>query len=345
MSEPAASLRAVLLDVDGTLVDSNDAHTRAWVEAMREQGYDVPYEKVRQLVGMGGDNLLPSALGLSKDSPDGHAIDQRQRQIFKESYLPAVRAFPGTRALLQRMLGDGLKLVIATSARPDELDPLLDRAGVADLVQARTSSADADQSKPSPDIVKAALQSSGYSPDQVVMIGDSPYDVQAAGRAGVRVIALRCGGFPDRDLAGAMAIFDDVADLLHSYERSPMAAAEPTATRAARDDERTRPVERPMDADRKLTTDHETIRRWTVERGGLPALVRRVGQPEQGELVLNFPDDGIRDIDDGPVVDISWSDFFQRFEDQGLALVYRDAPATEGDARAYEFVSRSGGGQ
>lgn len=216
--------RGVLLDVDGTLVDSNHAHVDAWMQAFSENGYDVPKEKVRKLIGMGGDNLLPEALGLDKESPEGKKLSERHTGLFKEK-LPGLRAFPGVRPLLERLRDDGLVLVVATSANRDELDPLLEIAGVKDLLDEATSADDAESSKPDPDIIHASLRRLGCPPEETVMLGDTPYDIEAAGKAGVGVIAFRCGGlFGDEELKGALAIYDGPADLLARYEESPLAA-------------------------------------------------------------------------------------------------------------------------
>lgn len=215
-------IRGVILDVDGTLVDSNDAHARAWVEALAEHDIEVEFEKVRTLVGMGGDKLLPEVSGIEEDTPEGERISKRRGEIFKQRYLPTLKAFPSTRELLQRMRDEGLKLVVASSAKEDELNPLLKIAGAADLVEEKTSSDDAENSKPDPDIVKAALDSSGLAADEVLMLGDTPYDIESASGAGVGVIAFRCGGWKDADLSGAVAIYDGPADLLSHYESSPV---------------------------------------------------------------------------------------------------------------------------
>jgi HAD superfamily hydrolase (TIGR01509 family) len=210
----AQRFSGVILDVDGTLVDSNDAHARAWVEALAEAGYGVPFESVRRMIGMGGDHLLPAVAQIESDSPAGKSIERRRGEIFRERYLGEVRAFPRTRELLEELKRRGLKLAVASSAKPDELEPLLERAGAADLVEQTTSSGEADQSKPNPDIIQVALGKLGNHPSNTVMLGDTPYDIEAAGRAGVATIALRCGGWSDADLAGALAIYDDPADLL-----------------------------------------------------------------------------------------------------------------------------------
>lgn len=215
--------RGVILDVDGTLIDSNDAHALAWQEALEAEGFEASFEQIRRLIGMGSDNLLPEVTGLSKDSPTGQRISQRRGEIFKERYLPMLKAFPRVPELLQHMQDKGLELVIASSAKQDELGKLLELAGASGFVEEKTSSDDAEHSKPDPDIVQAALQKMGHAPHEVVMLGDTPYDVQAAQKAGVAIIALRCGGWTDPDLAGAIAIYYDPADLLVHYDTSPLA--------------------------------------------------------------------------------------------------------------------------
>jgi HAD superfamily hydrolase (TIGR01509 family) len=217
-----SDIRGVILDVDGTLIDSNDAHARAWVEALAEFGYAVPYEKVRPLIGMGGDKLMPAVGGPSEESAEGKQITQRRAEIFKQRYLPTLKAFPVTRELLEHMRARGLKRAVASSAKQDELEPLLKLAGADDLIEKKTSSDDADSSKPDPDIVQVALEKLGLPPEQVVMIGDTPFDVEAAGKAGIGTIALRCGGWHDHDLVGALAVYQDPADLLARYDSSPL---------------------------------------------------------------------------------------------------------------------------
>ncbi len=216
------TFHCVILDVDGTLIDSNDAHASSWVDTLREAGYDVPFESVRRLIGKGSDKLLPEVSGVQADSPEGKRLGKRRGEIFKSEYLPKVQAFPETRTLLAHMRDNGLKLVVASSAQKEELQVLLEIAGAADLVQERKSSGDAKESKPDPDIVEAALQSSGFGAPDAVMLGDTPYDIEAAAKCGVATIAVRCGGWDDEGLAGALAIYDDPADLLAHYDASPL---------------------------------------------------------------------------------------------------------------------------
>ncbi|VTR93127.1 had-superfamily subfamily variant 1 : Uncharacterized protein OS=Sorangium cellulosum So0157-2 GN=SCE1572_50600 PE=4 SV=1: HAD_2 [Gemmata massiliana] len=216
-------VRGVLLDIDGTLVESNDAHAHAWVKALAESGKAVAFETVRPLIGMGGDKLLPKVCGLDAESPEGKRISDRRAAIFLSEYLPKLRACRGAEALLHQLKERGLKLAVASSATKDELGPLLKVCGADRVIEAATSSDDADRSKPDPDIVHAALGEIELPPDAVVLLGDTPYDVEAARKAGVRVIALRCGGWNDTDLK-ADAVFDDPADLTRHLDQSPLAS-------------------------------------------------------------------------------------------------------------------------
>ena len=217
-----SNIRGVILDVDGTLVLSNDALAQSWMEAMADFGYYITYEKVRPLIGMGGDKVLPKTIGLQKDSEDGIKISAKRKEIFKKRYLPVLQATPGSRELLEYMRVQGLKLAIASSSEKDELKALLQVAGASDLVQEVTSSSDASRSKPDPDVMQVTLQRIGLPANQVLMLGDTPYDIEAAAKVGVGTIALRCGGWTDPELKGALAIYNDPADLLDHYDTSPL---------------------------------------------------------------------------------------------------------------------------
>lgn len=218
-------VRGVIFDVDGTLIDSNMANARAWVEAMHEQGYDVSVDKVGPLIGMGGDKVLPEVLGIEKDSEQGKKISQRRKAILKDRYMPDLKAFPGALELLQHLHDLGLKLVVATSADQDEADRLLKIVGpnVPDLFAHEVTSKQAKQSKPNPEVMEVALQQMGFPPDNVMMIGDTVYDIEAAAKVSVHAIAFRSGGWKDSDLRQAVAIYDGPADLLAHYNESPLA--------------------------------------------------------------------------------------------------------------------------
>jgi HAD superfamily hydrolase (TIGR01509 family) len=213
----------VLFDVDGTLVDSNDAHARAWVEAFADYGVHVDFAHVRRCIGMGGDKLMPEVSAVREDTPKGTAIAERRREIFKQKYLPRIKPIAGARELVLALKARGLALVAASSAKRDELTPLLAIAGADTAFNSATSSDDAEESKPDPDIVRAALKQAKARPDEAVMVGDTPYDVEAATRAGVRMIGFRSGGWSDPELKGAVAVYEGPADLLASLDRSPLA--------------------------------------------------------------------------------------------------------------------------
>lgn len=214
----------VIFDVDGTLVDSNDAHTSAWIDALREFGFtDIPFEKVRRMIGMGGDKILPDLTSLREDDERGKKLLDRRKEIFLKSYLPELRPFHCSRELVQRIKADGMIAVVASSANKQELAPMLQIAKVDDLMDGVTSSSDAEDSKPDPDIITAAVKKTNLLPAQLIMIGDTPYDVEAATRAGVPIVAVRCGGWNDRDLDGALAVYDDPADILNNFERTHLA--------------------------------------------------------------------------------------------------------------------------
>ena len=220
-----ARIRAVLFDVDGTLLDSNDAHEHAWLDALRGHGIDVPFDQVRAKIGKSGDKLLMEVCGIDHESVQGKLIIERRAAVLKAFYLPDLGPTPGARALVERLRSRGLTCAVVTSASGGELADLLREAAVADLLPSENlvTSDDADHSKPDPDLVEMALAKLGVGPREVVMIGDTPYDIVAAARAGVSTIAFRSGGWKDRDLDGAIAIYDHPADLLARIEQSPLA--------------------------------------------------------------------------------------------------------------------------
>ena len=223
-------LRAVLVDIDGTLIDSNDAHARAWMAALKSHHLDCSFDRVRPLIGKGGDKLLSELLGLQGDSDVAKAISKERGRLFRAQELHSLRPTPGARELLMKIKAAGLKVVVATSAQPSGTDALLRQGGIDDLIDHEADSGDAAQSKPDPDIVQSALRKAAVRPSEAIMLGDTPYDVEAAQKAGVRAIVLRCGGWwNDSALRGAMAIFDSPAELLENF------AASVLSTRSGRD--------------------------------------------------------------------------------------------------------------
>lgn len=210
--------RTLLLDIDGTLVDSNDAHARAWVTAFAGQGFSVSFEQVRPLMGMGGDQVVPRLTGVHKDDPRFERLTDGWKAGF-ESEFSGVRPFAGTRQLIERAQAAGWKVVVATSGQPDMAERLLRLADVSDLLPERVSSQEVEKSKPEPDLMHAALQKVDARPQDAWMLGDTRYDVEAAHKAGVRCAVVRLGG--NTDLEGADRIFGtlpEVADWLEEEE-------------------------------------------------------------------------------------------------------------------------------
>jgi len=215
-----AQARAVIFDIDGTLVDSVDLHAQAWQEAFRDFGHEIDYGAIRRQIGKGGDQLMPVFLSEEELRAKGEALEKHRTAIFKEKYLPRVTSFPGVRALFERLRGDGKQIVLASSAKKDEIEIYKRIADIADLVSAEVSADDVAKSKPHPDVFESALSKlRGIGADQAVAVGDSPYDAEAAAKARLRTIGVLCGGFPERDLrqAGCAAIAQDPAELLRQY--------------------------------------------------------------------------------------------------------------------------------
>ncbi len=214
---------AALLDVDGTLIDSNDQHAHSWVETFAEHDIEVTYDRVRQMIGMGGDRLIDEVTGFAKDDKRSKQIAKRRSELFRERWLPRIRALQGARELLLQLRDAKIEYTLATAAKADELDPMLDIAGIADLCTRRTTSSDVSESKPDPQIIDAALGRVAADRSQAVMVGDTPYDVEAAQRADVFVIGFTSGGWPRKALSGAIAVYDGPADLLAKWATSPFA--------------------------------------------------------------------------------------------------------------------------
>lgn len=222
-------MQAVIFDVDGTLVDSVDLHARAWQEAFAHFGHDVAFERVRSQIGKGGDQLMPVFLPADEVQDRAAEIERYRTQLFRRKYLGQVRAFPQVRPLFERLLADGWKVALASSAKGEELAIYKNLCGLGDLLDAETSSDDAKRSKPHPDIFQAAVKRLHVPAADVIVVGDSPYDAEAAGQAGLAAIGFLCGGFPQADLtaAGFEALYDGAADLLAHYETSRFARESP----------------------------------------------------------------------------------------------------------------------
>ena len=228
------AFEGVILDVDGTLVASNDIHAQAWVEAFSNYGYEIPFEQVRPLIGMGGDQVIPRLVSeLNGEEGMGKQIADRRKELVLSKFSNGLVPTNGAGELVKKLRESGLRLIVASSATEQELELLLKVTQVDGLLPEFTTSSDVAASKPAPDLVEAALNKAQLQPDHALMLGDTPYDITAAKKAGVSVIAFRTGGFSDEQLQGALAIYDDPADLLSHYDMSPLAVSAPTVITAS----------------------------------------------------------------------------------------------------------------
>jgi HAD superfamily hydrolase (TIGR01509 family) len=214
-----------VLDIDGTLIDSNYQHALAWYRALRLVGETYPVWRLHRLIGMGGDQVV---MALGGEDLERRVGDQVREQQGKEAdaLLEEMAPLPGARDLLVAVKERGHRLVLASSGRQRHVDIFLDKLGARDLADGWTSSADVEVSKPAPDLLQVALKKLGASPEAPsVMVGDSVWDVKAAGKAGMPSIVVRSGGFGDDELreAGAIAIYDTPGDLAEALDDTPLA--------------------------------------------------------------------------------------------------------------------------
>lgn len=217
-------VRALFLDIDGTLVDSNEFHVQAWDEAFHSAGYHVDKADIRSQIGKGGDQLIPTLLpGLSK--ADEHAIGEKHGEIFHIRYLHQVKAFPHAADLIEMLYVKGIKVVLASSAEKAEVDYYVGLLKIASLLTGTVSKDDVANSKPSGDIFAAALaQVFPTAAADTLAVGDTVYDVQSALRSGVKTIGLRSGGTSTEALAGAGApyVYASVKELYEQFAVSPL---------------------------------------------------------------------------------------------------------------------------
>jgi HAD superfamily hydrolase (TIGR01509 family) len=228
-------IRAAIFDVDGTLIDSVDIHARAWQIALEDFGHFVTFEDVRHQIGKGGDQLLPVFLSELEIKEKGEALENYRGDLYKREFMHTVKAFPMVRELFLRMRDEGIQALLASSAKSDELDYYKRLCKIDDLIDANTSADDAERSKPFPDIFQAALaRTHGVRPQDAMVVGDTPYDIIAAKRAGIASIGMLSGGFPEEELrdAGCIAIYESPAELLAKFERSPLVDQEELKRRA-----------------------------------------------------------------------------------------------------------------
>ena len=218
------AIKAILFDIDGTLVDSNDQHVLAWEEAFAGIGKHFDRQRIHDQIGKGTDMLVPTFLP-ELDETAQTDLGAAHGSFFKARFLHAVQPFARARDLLARVHAAGQKVALASSASKAELDHYLDLLDARALVSATTSADDVENTKPAPDIFSVALKKlAPLTPGEVLVIGDTPYDVEAAAKCGIAAVALRSGKFSDASLqqAGAIALYDDVAALLADFDTSPL---------------------------------------------------------------------------------------------------------------------------
>jgi len=206
--------RAVLFDVDGTLVDTSYLHAVTWWEALRQAGHVVPMARVHRAVGLGTGQLLERLLGGKRDKDQDTALSEAHTALYA-SYWPSLQPLPGAARLLRACAERGWTVVLATSAKADELEALRKALGADDAVTDAVHAEEVDTAKPAPDLVEQALAKAGTPPDRAVFVGDTPWDVRAAHRAGVRCLGVLTGGVSRAELleAGAEAVYRDPAEL------------------------------------------------------------------------------------------------------------------------------------
>jgi HAD superfamily hydrolase (TIGR01509 family) len=215
-------VKAVLSDIDGTLVESNWLHAAAWRDAFAVIGLQLEIEEVRRQIGKGGDELIPVFVSWWKRKQVEEPLKTYRKFIFETDYMDKVKPLPRVRELMQRMKSAGIKVALASSAKKDELEIYKNIADIEDLVQESTSADDAERAKPHPDIFQAALDKLHLKPAQALALGDTPYDAEAAGKASVWTVGVTTGGWSEKDLldAGCIEVWKDVGELLDNFDRS-----------------------------------------------------------------------------------------------------------------------------
>jgi HAD superfamily hydrolase (TIGR01549 family) len=214
----------VILDVDGTLVDTNYQHALAWWRAFRRHEIEVPLWRIHRSIGMGGDQMIPALLGDEVEAESGDALRDAEKEVYLGQLIDEVEAFPDAHDFVAFLVERGHDVVLSSSAKAEEVDHYLGLLDVRDLVAGWTTSADVEQTKPEPDVVRAGMEKLDGA-DGAVMIGDSLYDVEAAGRTDVPTVGLLTGGFADAELrgAGAVAVYESLTALREGIEETPLA--------------------------------------------------------------------------------------------------------------------------
>ena len=218
LSSHTVRLQGILFDIDGTLVDSNDIHARCWIEAFAHFGKQLDFEIVRHQIGKGGDLLVPDLLNAKEMRRFGEQLKKYRSEIYKKKFMRNVKPFPDVSNRLRELDRRGVKIALASSANPDEVQYYIDLLGIGDLIEASTSKKDAEISKPSPEIFDAALHELGTDPEFTLVVGDTPYDILAAHRAALPVAAVLSGGFERELLSKAEFLFEDMEEMVRKID-------------------------------------------------------------------------------------------------------------------------------
>ncbi|SEC33533.1 HAD family hydrolase [Terriglobus roseus] len=217
------AIKAVLCDLDGTLLDSNAFHAESWQRTLEHFGFSVDFETVVKQIGKGGEYLLPQFVPADKLPLLEKEINAFRKKLFHREYIDRIVPFADARRLLERMRQRGLRIAVATSSEKEDLEAFKTILKIHDLIEEDATADDADKPKPEPDIFQAALKLLKIEPAEALALGDTPWDVQAASKAGVRTVAVQSGGWRKEDLrdAGALAVYVDVADIVRNFDNSP----------------------------------------------------------------------------------------------------------------------------
>ena len=213
-------IRAIIFDLDGTLVDSVKYHTEAWVKAFKKYGYDFSFERLRQQIGKGSEYIIGDLLASDEAEKLESDIAEYRKQYYQENLLDKVKPFPKVKELYETIKADDLKIILASSARKETIEHYKKLLEIANLIDGATSTDDVAKSKPEPDIFASALEQLGdIKTEEIIVVGDSPYDAMAASKLSLRTIGVLCGGFERETLSqvGCVAIYQDPADLLNNY--------------------------------------------------------------------------------------------------------------------------------
>lgn len=215
--------KAVLCDLDGTLLDSNHFHAAAWQRTFENFGFAADYQAIVKQIGKGGDHLIPAFVPEDRVEALQEDLKNFRTDLFHREYMDRIVPFSDAKNLLKRMRQEGLRISVASSTNKEDLHAFLMLLRIHGLVEQHTTADDAQKSKPEPDIFEASLKKLEIGPDDALALGDTPWDVEAAGKAGVKTVALTCGGWTEEDLrdAGAIAVYRDPADLLRQFDGSP----------------------------------------------------------------------------------------------------------------------------